>query len=87
MHSVKSSIFQMSQENCYYFKIFGYLPSEICSDSNEKESQKRKGFLRPISQKITLAKEKGKEDRKSEKKERRRREKSNGCTLNFYILG
>ena len=35
----------MSQENCYYFKIFGYLPSEICSDSNEKERQKRKGFF------------------------------------------
>lgn len=89
------SIFQMSQEDCYYFKIyiscriFGYLPSEIFSDSNEKERPKeREGFLRPISKKITLAKEKGKEDHgKREKKEGRRREKTNGCTLNFYILG
>ena len=41
--------------------------------------------MRPISSKITLAKEKEKGKRNSEREERRRRKKKNkGCTLSFY---
>ena len=39
--------------------------------------------MRPISSKITLAKEKEKRKRNSEREERRRREKK-GYTLSFY---
>ena len=43
------------------------------------------GFLRSISSKITIAKEKERRKRKSEEEERRRRKRSNGCTLSFNI--
>ena len=47
--------------------------------------RRKAGFLSPISSKITLTKEKQRRERESEEEERRRREKSNGCTLSFYI--
>ena len=40
--------------------------------------------MRPISLKITLAKEKEKRKRKRGREEKRRREKNKGCTLSFY---
>ena len=66
----------MSQENCYYFKIFGYLPSEICSDSNEKERQKRKGFFASNKPENHTSEGKGKgrqEERDERKKEMRKK--------------
>ena len=48
-----------------------YLP-KFAAIQMKRNAKREKGFLRPISQKITLAKEKGKDDRKSETKERRR---------------
>ena len=41
-------------------------------------------FLGPISSKITLTIGKKRRKRKSDKEERSRREKSNGCTLSFH---
>ena len=45
----------------------------------------RVAFLGPISYKIKLADGKERRKRRSEEEERRGREKSNGCTLSFYI--
>ena len=42
-------------------------------------------FLCPISSKIKLTDEKERRKRRSEEEERRGREKSNGCTVSFYI--
>ena len=51
-----------------------------------KKVQKARVFLRPISSKITIAKEKERRKRKSEEDERRRRKRrSNSCTLSFDI--
>ena len=58
------------------------LAKEICSHLSKKASKDR--FLGLISSKITLTKDKGRRKRKSEDVDRRRGEKSNGCTLNFY---
>ena len=38
-----------------------------------------------MSPKILLEKNKERKNRKSEEKETRRRKKSNGCTLSFYV--
>ena len=50
-----------------------------------KKVQKARVFLRPISSKITIAKEKERRKRKSEEDERRRRKRSNSSTLSFNI--
>ena len=51
----------------------------------EKKGQKAGFLLRPISSKITAAKGKErKRERGSAEEERRKREKSSGCTLSFY---
>lgn len=47
-----------------------YLP-KFAAIQMKRNAKREKGFLRPISQKITLAKEKGEEDRKSETKEKK----------------
>ena len=44
-----------------------YLP-KFAAIQMKRNAKREKGFLRPISQKITLAKEKGKEDRDERKK-------------------
>lgn len=77
------SIFQMSQENCYYFKIyisgriFGYLPSEIFSDSNEKERPKEKGFFASNKQENHTSEGKGKGRSRKEREERRKEKRKN----------
>ena len=47
--------------------------------------RQRVAFLGPISSKIKLADEKERRKRRSEEEGRRGREKSNGCTVSFYI--
>ena len=48
------------------------------------KKHKKAGFLSPISSKITLTKEKERRKQRSEGKERRKREESNGRILGFY---
>ena len=48
------------------------------------KKHKKAGFLSPISSKITLTKERERRKQRSEGKERRKREESNGRTLGFY---
>ena len=62
--------------------FFENQPKKICSHLNEKASNGR--FVNLRSSKITATKQKEMRKRKSEEKERWRREKSNGCTLSFY---
>ena len=50
-----------------------------------KKVQKARVCLRPITSKITIAKEKERRKRKSEEDERRRRKRSNSSTLSFNI--
>ena len=57
-------------------------PNEICSHLSEKASKGR--FLKPEKLQNHSNEGKGKEEKKSEEKERRGRKKSNGCTLSFY---
>ena len=49
-----------------------YLP-KFAAIQMKKNAKREKGFLRPISQKITLAKEKGEEERDERKKEMRKK--------------
>lgn len=61
----------MSQETVIISRFLDtYLP-KFAAIQLKRNATREKGFLRPISQKITLAKEKGEEDRKSETKEKK----------------
>ena len=53
--------------------------------SGVKRHQKA-GSLSPRSSKITVTKEQDMRKRKSGEKERRRREKSNGCTIIVFVI-
>ena len=63
-------------------RVFENQPNKICSHLSEKALKDR--FFKPEKFQNHCNEGKGKES-KSEEKERRRREKSNGCTLSFYI--
>ena len=67
-----------------YKKSNNYIQTNFCCLSFEWKGIKGQVFLDPTGSKITLMKETERREIKSEEKEMRRRERTNGCTLSFY---
>ena len=69
---------------CMFSRVFENQPNEICSHLSEKASKGR--FFGPDKLQNHSNEEKRKEKKKNceEHIERRRKERSNGCTLSFY---
>ena len=68
-----------------FARFFENQPIEICGHFSENTSKGR--ILGPgkLQNHTNELKEKERRKRMSEKKDRRKREKSNGCTLRFYV--
>ena len=67
-----------------YKKSNNYIQTNFAAYHLSEKASKGRFFLDPTGSKITLMKETERREIKSEEKEMRRRERTNGCTLSFY---